>query len=71
MPAFLPSLSDDAMAILGCGAALLASVMTLQLVHFIRNRRRPPQRAKQPGLRQTQSFTTDAARFRSLHDRPV
>jgi len=71
MPAFLPSLSDDAIAFLGCGAALLASVLTLQLVYFIRNRPRPPQRVKQPGRRPTQSFAPDAARFRSLHDRPV
>jgi len=71
MPAFLPSLSDDAMAFLGCGAALLASVLTLQLVYFIRNRPRPPQCARQSGRRPTQSIVSDAARFRSLHDRPV
>jgi hypothetical protein len=71
MTAFLPSLSDDAIAFLGCGAALLASVLSLQLVYFIRNRPRPPQRARQFGRRTTQSIALDAARFRSLHDRPV
>ncbi len=67
MTAFLPSLSDDAIAILGCGVALLASILTLQLVYFIRSRPRLLQRAR----RTTQSIAPDAARFRSLHDRPV
>lgn len=63
MPAFLPPPSDDALALMGCGAALLVSVLTLQFVHFIQHRHRP-----ESPLQQCSRLPSDSARTRSLHD---
>lgn len=67
MPAFLP-LSDDLLALLGCGTALLVSALTLQLVHFIQHRRRPTPDSTIPDRLRPDPHASKATGSRSLRD---
>ncbi len=67
------SLSDDALALIGCGITLIVSCLTLQLVHFLQqgHRSKPPPLLARPSDARDEAACRDRDASRVTHDNAV